>query len=260
MRLARRVVGITGAASGIGRACALAAAAEGADTALGDLDADGLAETAALVENAGRRAATTVVDVTEPDAQPSLVRLAVEALGGLHGWIGCAGTGSGQWALEHTREEWRRVMAVNVEAVFFGAQAAARHMVDHGGGAIVTVASMYGQRAAPARAAYCTSKAAVIMFTQVLALELAGRGVRVNALAPGYTDTPLFRFGLQRDGLPLDRMLQRVPAGRMAKTSEIGAAAVFLLSDDASFVNGHTLTADGGWLPNGAWQERLSSE
>ena len=251
MRLANRVIAITGGASGIGRACALAAAAEGADLALGDINAEGLAETAARIEDAGRRVVTRLVDVTTDDDQEALAELAVTELGGLDGWVGSAGTGSGQLALEHTRDEWRRVMAVNVEGVFFGAQAAARHMVASGNGSIVTVASMYGQRAVKQRAAYCTSKASVIMLTQVLALEVAEHGIRVNALAPGYTDTPLFRAGKERDSILVDRLISRVPFQRLADAKEIAAAAVFLLSDEASFVTGHTLTVDGGWVAHG---------
>ena len=143
-------------------------------------------------------------------------------------------------------------MAVNVEGVFFGAQAAARRMVANGSGSIVTVASMYGQRAVTQRAAYCTSKASVIMLTQVLALgRWAEHGIRVNALAPGYTDTPLFRAGKERDSILVDRLISRVPFQRLADAKEIAAAAVFLLSDEASFVTGHTLTVDGGWVAHG---------
>ena len=251
MRLANRVIGITGGASGIGRACALAAAAEGADLALGDINADGLAETAAEIQDAGRRVVTRLVDVTTDDDQEALVELAVNELGGLNGWVGSAGTGSGQMALEHTRTEWRRVMDVNVDGVFFGAQAAGRHMVANGGGSIVTLASMYGQRAVKQRAAYCTSKASVIMLTQVLALELAEHEIRVNALAPGYTDTPLFQAGKDRDSILLDRLISHVPMKRLAEADEIAAAAIFLLSDEASFVTGHILTVDGGWVARG---------
>jgi NAD(P)-dependent dehydrogenase (short-subunit alcohol dehydrogenase family) len=252
MHLENLVVGITGAASGIGQACAVAAAAEGADVALGDIDTNGLRETAAMVTKAGRRVVTCPVDVTTDDDQAKLVNLAVGELGGLHGWVGSAGIGAGFGVLEHTRESWRKVMDVNVEGLFFGAQEAARHMVENGGGSIVTIASMYGQRAVRQRAAYCTSKAAVIMLTQVMALEFAGQSIRVNAVAPGYTDTPLFRRGLKRDNLALDRMLDRVPAGRLGSPKEMGSAVAFLLSDKASFVTGHTLTVDGGWVNNGS--------
>ena len=251
MRLANRVIGITGGASGIGRACALAAAAEGADLALGDIDAEGLAKTASEIQDLGRRAVTRIVDVTTDDDQEALVELAVNELGGLDGWVGSAGTGSGQFALEHTRAEWRRVMEVNVEGVFFGAQAAGRHMVTTGSGSIVTVASMYGQRAVKQRAAYCTSKASVVMLSQVLALELAEHGVRVNALAPGYTDTPLFNIGKERDSVEIDRLISHVPFKRLAVPEEIASAAIFLLSDEAGFVTGHVLTVDGGWVAHG---------
>lgn len=254
MRLKNKVIGISGAASGIGRACAVAAAVEGANVALGDIDQHGLTETARLVEETGQQAVSHLVDVTSETDQSDLVTLAAAKFGGLHGWVGSAGTGSSDTVLDHSRDEWRRVMHINVEGVFFGAQAAARYMREHDGGSLVNIASMYGQRAFPLRAAYCTSKAAVIMLTQVMALELAEHNIRVNAVAPGYTDTPLFQAGLVRDGQwKLDRMLERVPTGRLAHPDEIAKAAIFLLSDDASYVNGHTLTADGGWVINGKW-------
>ena len=170
---------------------------------------------------------------TADDDQEALVALAVEELGGLDGWVGSAGTGSGQFALEHTRAEWRRVMDVNVEGVFFGAQAAARHMVANGSGSIVNVASMYGQRAVKQRAAYCTSKASVVMLTQVMALELAEHGIRVNALAPGLirtrrSSTP----ARKRDSVEMDRLIAHVPFKRLAVPEEIAGAAIFLLSDE----------------------------
>ncbi len=243
MRLKNKVIGISGAASGIGRACAVAAAVEGANVALGDIDQHGLTETARLVEETGQQAVSHLVDVTSETDQSDLVILAAAKFGGLHGWVGSAGTGSSDTVLDHSRDEWRRVMHINVEGVLFGAQAAARYMREHDGGSLVNIASMYGQRAFPLRAAYCTSKAAVIMLTQVMALELAEHNIRVNAVAPGYIDTDMIAPAPQEWR---DALLERVPCGRVGEGEDVANCVLFLASEKSDYITGATIDVNGG--------------
>ena len=253
MRLVGKIAAITGGGSGIGRACALAFAQEGADVAVGDLDASRASQVADEVQAIGRKALALQIDVTE---QADLDRFAdgvVDQLGGLTVWVGSAGLSIGATVLDHTREDWRRLMDLNVDAVVFGAQAAARRMVPNGTGSIINISSIYGARAVRERLAYCTSKAAVIMATQVMAVELAEHGVRANAIGPGYTDTPLFRGAREEGNETVGPLLGRVPAGRLGTPEEIAAAALFLASDESSFVTGQCLFADGGWVVNGNW-------
>lgn len=253
MRLVGKIAAITGGGSGIGRACALAFAQEGADVAVGDLDASRASQVADEVQAVGRKALALQIDVTE---QADLDRFAdgvVDQLGGLTVWVGSAGLSIGATVLDHTREDWRRLMDLNVDAVVFGAQAAARRMVPNGTGSIINISSIYGARAVRERLAYCTSKAAVIMATQVMAVELAEHGVRANAIGPGYTDTPLFRGAREEGNETVGPLLGRVPAGRLGTPEEIAAAALFLASDESSFVTGQCLFADGGWVVNGNW-------
>jgi NAD(P)-dependent dehydrogenase (short-subunit alcohol dehydrogenase family) len=251
MRLRDRVAAIAGGGSGIGRACALAFAREGANLAIGDIDEDSAAQVVAEVEALGRRAVARRLDVREPDQLAAFVEAAARQLGGLHVWVGTAGRTLGSTVLEQTAEDWRQLMCVNLDGVFFGAQAAARHMVEHGGGSIINLTSMYGLRAVPLRVAYCTSKAAVIMATQCLAVELAEQKVRVNSIAPGYTDTPMLRGGLDRQARQVDQLLARVPMGRLASAEEIADVAVFLAADESRFVTGHCPVADGAWAVAG---------
>ncbi len=254
MRLRDRVAAVTGGGSGIGEACALAFAREGAAVAVGDLDLAAASRVAAAIEDLGQPAIAVRTDVTQQDEIDTFVDAVEARLGPLNVWVGSAGIRLVGKVLDHSREDWRRLMDVNLDAIFFSAQAAARRMVPHGRGSIINVSSMYGTRAVDDAIAYCTSKAAVIMLTQVMAIELAEHNIRVNALAPGFTDTPLFRGARARRGEGFAPLLRRVPAGRLAQPAEIADSAVFLASDESRFVTGHALLVDGGWSANGSWK------
>ena len=243
MRLEGKIAGITGAAAGIGRATALAFAREGADVAMCDLDEKSLEETAAAVQEHGRRTFIRMVDVTDTAALRGFIDDVAVEFGRLDIWMGNAGMSGTGPAEDFAEDYWRQVFEVNLNAVFFGAQ---------GSGSIINTASMYGLRAMGGRIAYCTSKAAVVMMSEVLAVEWAGRGVRVNALAPGYADTGLFRGGRELTPEILKRTLAEVPMGRLVMPEEIAEACVFLASDEASAVTGQTLTVDAGWTARGA--------
>ena len=251
MRLDGKVAGITGGGLGFGRAIALAFAREGADVAVCDLNLDDAQDTARGVEAQGRRAKAARLDVTDTPRLVEFVDGIVKDFGRIDIWVGNAGMAGGRRVEEETEEFWRRMMELNLNAVFFGAQAAGRHMLRQGGGAIVNTASTFGERAVPMRSAYCVAKSGVIMLTQCLAVEWAGRGVRVNAIGPSFADTRLFRAGRTPESTPVEKLLARVPMGRFVKPEEIAEAAVFLASDEASFVTGQCLMVDGGYTPYG---------
>lgn len=146
-----------------------------------------------------------------------------------------------------TWDEWAAVVDVNLHGVFSALQAAGKRMLAHGGGRIVNISSI-SSRGSAGRAPYATTKAAVIGLTATAGAEWAARGVRVNAVAPGYVDTGVFRQGVEQGTLSLDTILSRIPARRLADASEIAAAVSFLVSDESRYMNGQTLYVDGGFL------------
>ncbi|MYN12721.1 glucose 1-dehydrogenase [Pusillimonas sp. TS35] len=247
--LADKVVFITGAGSGIGLAMAQAFAACGARLAL--LDIDDAALQAACValrsEFPGVQAQGWAAAVNDEAAVNDAVRAAHEAFGRIDVLLNNAGISMNQPTLELSGAQWRRAMDVNVNGVFYCAQAVGRYMVEQGSGVIVNMSSMYGVVAAPERAAYCTSKAAVAMLTKVLAIEWARHGVRVNAIAPGYVKTALVDELVAAGRMDLGALSRRTPVGRLGEPHEIAMLAVFLASEHAAFINGHVAVADGGW-------------
>ncbi|MFN8525024.1 MAG: SDR family oxidoreductase [Chloroflexota bacterium] len=249
MRLENRVAIITGGARGIGLGCARAFVREGARVVLGDRDGAQLA--VAVTELDEERAASVTIDVTSAADAERLVQKALDTWGRLDVVVNSAGISSPSTSLEETEETWRRVIDVNLTGTFFVCQAAARAMMKQGSGSIINLASMYGKRAVPNRAAYVSSKFAVVGLTESLAIEWAPT-VRVNALAPGYTDTELFRVNQQRGGTDPNALVALTPMGRLGRPADIGEAALFLASDEASWVTGHTLVVDGGWTARGA--------
>ena len=233
---------ITGAASGIGRASALAFAAAGASVALVDIDADGLAETAEAARALGGRAEVLVADVTSLGQVTSAVGRAVEVFGRLDAAHNNAGVPGPYVPLdEYEEKDFLGVLQVDLVGVWRCMRAEIRHMRAQGSGAIVNTSSMLGAAAMPDNSAYVAAKHAVHGLTRAAALELGGTGVRVNAIAPGVTRTGM-------TSAVSDELLARVPLGRIAEPEEIAAAAVWLCSPQASYITGSVLVADGGWL------------
>jgi NAD(P)-dependent dehydrogenase (short-subunit alcohol dehydrogenase family) len=154
---------------------------------------------------------------------------------------------------ELSEAEWDRVVNVDLKAVFLCSQAAARTMLSQGRGKIVSIASIAGWAGFPRRASYSASKAGVISLTQTLACEWAKRGVRVNAVGPGYTETEIIKQGAALGVLTVADIERRTPMGRLATPDEIARAVVFLASDEASYITGQTLFVDGGWTAYGMW-------
>jgi len=250
-RLANRVALITGAASGIGLATAQRFLAEGARVAAADLNGDGL-----QAEFSGRDGAITVAgDVSEPTDGARMAAAAVESFGAIDILVNCAGIARYTNFLELPLEEWQLVQDVNSTGTFLMAQAVARHMVaqsppDHSR-AIVNIASVEAHvvlaSSGHPQVHYNASKGAVHMTTRALAIELAPHGIRVNSICPGLTETPLAAYAL---ATPERRasISKQVPLGRVAQPGEIAAAALFLASEDASYITGEALVVDGGFM------------
>jgi NAD(P)-dependent dehydrogenase (short-subunit alcohol dehydrogenase family) len=250
MRLEGRVVAITGGALGIGRATALLFAAEGATVALGDVEIDGADTVVKEIVGRGGRAIAVGVDVGDAGQVQAFVDRVVADFGRLDVMFANAGIAHAAPFLQHPEAQWHRVLRVNLTGVFLCCQAAARQMVIQGGGRIIATASINGFRGVENLVGYNVAKAGVIEMTKTMAVELAQHGIAVNAIAPAQIDTRLTR------GLPEDarrRRTERIPMGRFGEAEEVARAALFLASDDASYVTGHTLAVDGGYLAGGLW-------
>lgn len=247
--LAGKVVFITGAGSGIGRAMADAFAVNGAHLALLDINADLLAQAQRELQSAFPQIQTLtfVASITDDVAVAQAVDAAQAHFGRLDVLLNNAGISANRPTLELAPADWRRAIDINLNGVFYCAQAAARHMVAQGSGVILNTASMYGTVAAPERAAYCASKAAVVMLTKVTAIEWAPSGLRVNALAPGYVQTALVDELVRTGRMDLEALVKRTPARRLGQPHEIATLALFLASDSAAYINGQAIVADGGW-------------
>jgi NAD(P)-dependent dehydrogenase (short-subunit alcohol dehydrogenase family) len=242
-RLDGKVAIVTGASSGLGVAAAQALAEAGADVALGARRADRLAETARLVEETGRRALAVQTDVSRPEDCQRLVSAAVEAFGRVDVLVNNAGIGTAVPASRETPEEFRSVLAINLEGCYWMAQAAGRVMPP--GSTIINVSSVLGiVTAGMPQAAYSASKAGLLGLTRDLAAQWTARkGIRVNAVAPGFFPTEM-----SSDYPPgyIDRASELIPARRAGRAEELAAAIVFLASDASSYVTGATLPVDGG--------------
>ena len=238
-----KVAIVTGASSGLGVAFAQGLAEAGADVALGARRVDRLADTAALVEAAGRRALTVGTDVSDPQSCTDLVALAMEEFGRVDILVNNAGIGTAVPATRETPEEFRQVIDVNLNGCYWMAQACGRVM--HPGSSIINISSVLGlTTAALPQAAYAASKAGLIGLTRDLAQQWTGRkGIRVNAIAPGF-----FASEMTEQYPPgyLDAMQVRIPSGRKGDPAELAATVVFLASAAGGYITGQTLAVDGG--------------
>lgn len=240
---------VTGGASGIGEVTAKLLVELGATVALADINADALAPAR---DRTGAHA-TVLGDVAvEADAE-RMVSESAQALGGLDLVFNSAGIGDDLVPLhEQSTERWRRVFDVNFWGTLLVARAAGRMMIAQRRGAIVNVSSIVGLDAFPGRSAYGVAKAGIGHLTRTLACEWGDHGIRVNAIAPAYTKTPMVRDLLERKIFDPGLIERRTPLGRMAETEEMAKAAAFLLSDWASYITGVVLPVDGGWSAYGA--------
>lgn len=240
---------VTGAASGIGRASAQLFAAEGAKVVACDVSAEGLEETVGMIRALGGTARSVVASVSDSDAVKGLVDESVREHGGLDIFYANAGVSGGLVPLLALEvNDWMELLKVNLIGPFLGIKHAAIHMVEHGGGSIVCTASVAGLRSGAGGPQYSASKAAVINLVQTSAWQLAGKGVRVNAICPGLIETgmtrPLFEYA--RSAGKEGKIGQLNPLRRGGQPDEIARVALFLASDEASYVNGQAWAVDGG--------------
>ena len=256
--LSGKVVLVTGAARGIGRAIADRLARDGADVALADARADRLEEGVAAVEGHGGRVIALSADVTRKAEVDAMVESTVDRLGGIDALFSNAGVIEVEPFLEAKEASWDRIMAVNAKGVFLCGQAAARAMIPRKGGCIVNIASIASRIGIPDMAAYSASKAAVVSLTRSMALALAPHRIRVNAVAPGIVDTDMWaKIDARRAALanvapgePMRRRVASIPLGRAVTPDEVASLAVFFLGPDAQCITGQTCAVDGGSVPN----------
>ena len=249
-RLEGKVALVTGAGSGIGRATAKVLASEGAKVVAADIDKPGADETAAAI---GAGVSSVALDVTDEASWSAAAEAARSTFGGFDILVNCAGILARGTVADTDLETWNRVMDVNVAGTWRGCRQAIRHMKGHGGGAIVNISSVAGMIGDPFLTAYCASKGAVRLLTKSIALHCVenGYGIRCNSVHPGVIDTPMVRNFFDRQPDPeAERKLWEsfVPGGRFGEPEDVAKMILYLVSDDARFVNGAEFVIDGGGL------------
>lgn len=237
---------VTGAASGIGRAVAARLAEGGAAVALADFNEDGARRAAEEIAAAtGARTLAVRVDVTDDASVEAAVRTTADGLGGLHLAVNNAGIGGESAPTgEYPVDVWRRVIAANLDGVFYSMRHEIPAMLAGGGGAIVNMASILGTHGFRGSSAYVAAKHGVVGLTKTAALEYAAQGIRINAVGPGFIDTPLLD---STQGIARRALANLHPAGRLGRPEEVAELTAFLLSDRASFIHGSYHLADGAY-------------
>lgn len=248
MTFENKTVVVAGGGSGIGRAAARIFAERGAQVVVADTNLAGAEETAAMAERAGAKAIAVEFDITVRADSEKVVAQAVQAFGSVQSFTSTVGWSDTTFFAQETEEYWDRIIRINLLGSIFFSRAAIDHLRPNGGGSIVLTSSDAGKVGTMGETVYAAAKAGVIGFTKSLAREAARDKIRINAISPGPTDTPLLRS--QSDQHVIDKMVRAVPLKRMAQPEEQAAAIVFLASDDASYITGQTLSVSGGLTMN----------
>jgi 3-oxoacyl-[acyl-carrier protein] reductase len=243
LELAGKVALVTGAAQGIGKAIAMLLARNGADVVVSDINLEKAQETANEIQGMGRRSLAIKVNVADLKDVERMVETTVEQFGRIDILVNNAGITRDRLILRMTEEDWDAVLDVNLKGTFNCTKAAIRYMSKQKSGKIVSIASVTGEMGNPGQANYGASKAGVIGFTKTIAREFAGRGINVNAIAPGYIQTPMTDAVPEKAKEELKRM---IPMERLGKPEDVAQAVLFLVSENSSYITGQVLNVNGG--------------
>ncbi|TME02436.1 MAG: glucose 1-dehydrogenase [Chloroflexi bacterium] len=252
-RLGGRVAVVTGSSGGIGLAIATEFAREGASVVVNSRDAERAEKAASTLAQEGLRVSGFAADMRRPEEARALAQTAATRYGRLDIWVNNAGINVIKPALELEADEWAAVIDTNLSACFYGSQAAGRLMVPQKSGVIIQIGSIIGEVGLPRRVPYTAAKHGLIGLTKVLAAEWARDNVRVVCLDPGYISTGLGVKSQARGAFTAADIERRTPMGRFGEAAEVARVAVFLASDDASYITGSHVTVDGGWIAYGGW-------
>jgi NAD(P)-dependent dehydrogenase (short-subunit alcohol dehydrogenase family) len=254
MRLQNKVAVVTGAASGIGKAIALAFAREGACVVVSDINVDGGEETGALIKKNNGNALFVEADVAESDAVRNLVQTTVDHFRAVDIMVNNAGIELVQRLADTDEQTWDRLIAINLKGVFLGTKFAVPKMLANGGGIIINMASVAGIMGAGGLGAYNASKGGVVLLTKNTAMDYGKHNIRANCICPGFIATPMVENIMALPGAQeiKNRIVDLCPAGRLGRPEEVANCAVFLASDESSYINGHALVMDGGM--SAGWQ------
>ncbi|MFE5736205.1 glucose 1-dehydrogenase [Streptomyces celluloflavus] len=246
--MAGRVALVTGGASGIGRACALAFARAGAAVAVADIDDAAAERTVADIHAAGGSAVAQTCDVTSPDQTNNAVVRTVELFGRLDCAVNSAGVNEASPATaDLTEHTWARLWSVNVKGMWLSMRAEITYMLTRGDGALVNLASTLSHVAMRNSAAYVATKHAVLGLTRAAALDYATSGIRINAVCPGPVETAMMHTALNNDPDAMEQLRNTAPTGRFTSPDEVASGVLWLCTPGASHVLGHGLVIDGGW-------------
>jgi 3-oxoacyl-[acyl-carrier protein] reductase len=243
MRLENKIAIITGAASGIGKDTALLFAKEGAKVVIADVDEKGGRDTVAEIENAGGNGLFYKTDVSDREQLGQMVQVALDEYGRIDVLINNAGICQDSFISKMTEEQWDRVIDIDLKGVFNCIQAVVGVMLEQGNGVIVNTSSIVGLNGNIGQVNYASAKAGLIGMTKSLAKELGKKGIRVNAVAPGFVSTPMIATVPEKI---IEKMIEKTPLRRLGQSKDVAYAYLYLASDEASFINGATLRVDGG--------------
>ena len=250
LRMVDSVILVTGGAGGIGAETCARLVSQGVQVVIADINLAAAQAKALDLVTEGGQAIGLECDITDPELCERAALAAVDRFGRLDGMVNCAGISRPQDSISLPPADWAHMVNIQLNGAFYIAQACAKRMWASGG-AIVFITSTNSEAAFPRRAAYCAAKAGVAMLTKVLAVEWAERRIRVNAVGPAYVATEMTQRNIAAGNIDEAQIKARIPLGRLAQPTDVADAVSFLLSEQASFITGHSLYVDGGWLAYG---------